>query len=187
MRVNFHAVTTLPATLEPNAFYYVSNNIVAESYLTDSAGVAKAVGNSIMINQLIADSLVEWEKTANSMPIVPTIAERDALILTLEKNTFILVLDASSDATVDAGSALYAFDFATQTTYKIAEYESMDLTIQWTAIQGRPSSTPAQIDDSVGKAHAHSNKAVLDKFTEASGELLYGGETIASHWATKDW
>lgn len=187
MRVNFHAVTALPATLEPNAFYYVSNGTIAESYLTDSAGAAKSVGNTIMVNQLIADSLAEWDKTANAMPIVADITARNALTSTLEKNVFILVLDASADATVDAGSALYAFDFATQTTYKIAEYESMDLTIQWDSIQGRPSSTPTQIDDSVGKAHAHSNKAVLDKFTEASGELLYGGETIASHWATKDW
>ncbi len=187
MRVNFHAVTALPGTLEPNAFYYVSNGSMAESYLTDSAGAARSVGNSVMINQLVAAALADWEKTSNSMPIVADIAARNALTLTLEKNSFILVLDASADATVNTGSALYAFDFDTQTTYKIAEYESMDLIVQWSSIQGRPSSTASQIDDTVGKAHAHNNKVVLDKLTEAGGELNYNGEPIAATWATKDW
>ena len=187
MRVNFYAVNALPATLEADSFYYVSNGTVAESYLTDSAGVAKSVGNSVMINQLVTAALASWEKTSNSMPIVADIAARNALTLTLEKNSFILVLDATDDATVDTGSALYAYDFNASTTYKIAEYESMDVTIDWTDIQNKPSSTATQIDDSVGKAHTHNNKAVLDKFTESSGELNYDGEPIATLWTTKDW
>jgi hypothetical protein len=63
----------------------------------------------------------------------------------------------------------------------------MDVTIDWTDIQNKPSSTATQIDDSVGKAHTHNNKAVLDKFTESSGELNYDGEPIAALWTTKDW
>lgn len=187
MRVNFYAVIALPEPLEPNSFYYVDNGAVAESYLTDSAGNAKSVGNTVMINQLVAAALAGWEKTSNSMPIVVDIAARDALILTLEKNSFILVLDASADATVNSGSALYAYDFGTTTVYKVAEYESMDLVIQWASIQGRPNSSVAQIDDAVGKAHQHTNKEVLDKFTESGGELLYDGHGIATQWATKDW
>lgn len=187
MRVNFYAVIALPEPLEPNSFYYVDNGAVAESYLTDAAGNAKSVGNTVMISQLVATALADWEKTSNSMPIVADIAARDALILTLEKNSFILVLDASADPTVESGSALYAYDFETATVHKIAEYESMDLIIRWTDIQGRPESTSEQIDSTVGKAHTHSNKAVLDKFTEAGGVLLYGGEGIETQWATKDW
>lgn len=187
MRVKFYAVAALPGTLEPDSFYYVANGSVAESYLTDSAGNAKSVGNTVMINQLVANALADWEKTSNSMPIVADIAARDALILTLEKSSFILVLDASADPTVESGSALYAYDFETATVHKIAEYESMDLIIRWTDIQGRPESTPEQIDSTVGQAHTHNNKAVLDKFTEAGGVLLYGGEGIETQWATKDW
>ncbi len=187
MRIKFYAVAALPQALEADSFYYVANGAVAESYLTDSAGNAKSVGNTVMINQLVANALADWEKTSNSMPIVANIAEREALILTLEKNSFILVLDASADATVNSGSALYAYDFGTTTVYKVAEYESMDLVIQWASIQGRPNSSVAQIDDAVGKAHQHANKTVLDKFTEAGGELKFAGEPIATTWTTKDW
>lgn len=187
MKVNFHAVTALPGVLEANAFYFVLNGTRAEGYLTDSAAVAKSVGNTVMINALISSALAEWEKTSNAMPIVSDMAARDALILTLEKNAFILVLDASADATVETGSALYAYDFDTTTTYKVAEYESMDVVIEWASIQDRPDSSVAQIDDSVGKAHSHANKAVLDKFTESEGRPLYAGQSIASTWTTKDW
>lgn len=187
MRIKFYAVAALPQALEADSFYYVANGAVAESYLTDSAGNAKSVGNTVMINQLVANALADWEKTSNSMPIVANIAEREALILTLEKNSFILVLDASADPTVVTGSALYAYDFGTTTVYKVAEYESMDLVIQWGSIQGRPNSSVAQIDDAVGKAHQHANKTVLDKFTEAGGELKFAGEPIATTWTTKDW
>ena len=187
MRVNFYAVSALPGSLEPDSFYYVANESVAESYLTDNLGNAKSVGNTVMINQLITAALASWEGGSSSMPIVADIAARDVLFAAATENTLALVIDASADPTVDAGSALYAYDFGTATVYKMAEYESMDLVIQWASIQGRPSSSVAQIDDAVGKAHQHANKAVLDKFTEVGGELLYGGEGIATSWATKDW
>lgn len=187
MRVKFYAVDALPPTLEADSFYYVANGTVAESYLTDKSGNAKSVGNSVMINQLVANALANWEGASSQVSIVADIAARDALILTLEKNAMILAVDATADPTVDVGSALYAFDFETDTTYKVAEYESMDLVIQWNEIQGRPSSTPTQIDDAVGKAHQHSNMTTLDKFSESSGELLFNGEGIATQWATKDW
>lgn len=186
MRVNFYAVSALPGSLEPDSFYYVANGSVAESYLTDNLGSAKSVGNTVMINQLITAALASWE-SANGMPIVADIAARDALFATATANMLALVIDASADPTVETGSALYAYDFGSSTVYKVAEYESMDLVIQWASIQGRPNSSVAQIDDAVGKAHQHANKAVLDKFTEVGGELLYAGEGIATSWATKDW
>lgn len=187
MRVNFYAVSALPGTLQADSFYYVANGSVAESYLTDSLGNAKSVGNTVMINQLITAALATWEGGSSSMPIVANIAARDVLFAAATENVMALVIDASADPTVAAGSALYAYDFGTTTVYKVAEYESMDLVIQWASIQGKPTSSVAQIDDAVGKAHAHTNKAVLDKFTEASGELLYNGAGIATSWATKDW
>ena len=186
MRVNFYAVIALPEPLEPNSFYYVDNGAVAESYLTDSAGNAKSVGNTAMINQLITAALAAWEG-ANGMPIVADIAARDALFAAAKASMLALVIDASADQTVESGSALYAYDFGSSIVYKVAEYESMDFVIQWASIQGKPTSTVTQIDDAVGKAHTHNNKAVLDKFTEAGGELLYGGEGIATQWVSKDW
>lgn len=187
MKVNFNAVLTLPGILEPNSFYYVQNGSFAEGYLTDAAGTAKAVGNSTMINSLVGQYLIEWEKTSNEMPILATIAERDDYTASLEKNSFILVIDASADPTVGAGSALYAFDFEAQATYKVAEYESMDVVLKWSALEGRPDSTPAQIDSSVSKSHSHTNKAVIDGLSDEDGELKYKGEPISTAWATSDW
>ena len=187
MRVNFYAVSALPGSLEPDSFYYVANGSVAESYLTDNLGNAKSVGNTAMINQLITAALASWEGGSSSMPIGADISARDVLFAVAAANTMALVIDASADPSVESGSALYAYDFGSSTVYKVAEYESMDLVIQWASIQGRPNSSVAQIDDAVGKAHQHTNKGVLDKFTEAGGVLLYGGEGIATQWVSKDW
>ena len=52
MSVAFYKVLVLPTVLVPNAFYFVENNNYAESYLIDDAGVAKKIGNTVMIQEL---------------------------------------------------------------------------------------------------------------------------------------
>lgn len=185
--VNFYKVVSLPGTLVANSFYYIENGTYAESYLTDDAGVAKSIGNSAMINALIAAALADWSDTMNTVEIVSNIAARDALIATLDRNAMILVIDATGDPTVGAGSALYAYANASSTTYKIAEYESMDVVVQWTSISGRPTSTPAQIDIAVSQSHTHTNKAVLDLISDSSGKLYYNGSPIGTEWTTNNW
>jgi hypothetical protein len=49
-------VVSLPATLQPDALYYVANGEYAEAYITDGAGHAKGIGNSAMISALISAS-----------------------------------------------------------------------------------------------------------------------------------
>lgn len=186
--IRFHKVTTLPGTLEANSFYYVENGSFAESYLTNNAGVAKALGNTAMINSLIQAALNDYVSNANAIEIVTDIAARDALITSLDHNAMILVIDASADSTVDAGSALYAYSFDLDEIYKVAEYESMDVTIQWSSIQGKPASSAAAIDNSVSMAHTHANKAVLDALTDGGANgLLYNGQGISTQWATLNW
>jgi len=185
--VKFYKVATLPGTLEPDAFYYVENGTFAESYLTNSAGVARSVGNSAMINSLINDALAGWSGNASSLEIVADIAARDALVATLDVNSMILVIDASADATVDSGSALYAYGASNDTVYKLAEYESMDVVVQWSAIQGGPTSTPAQIDTAVSQSHTHTNKTTLDKLGEDGEGLLFNGVGVGSRWTTTNW
>lgn len=185
--IKFYKVATLPAQLEGDAFYYVSNGPVAESYLTTSDGTAKALGNTAMINQLIVEALADFEAGGNALSIVADIAARDALIAGAVGNLMILVVDASADPSVDAGSALYAYAKTTDTVYKLAEYESMDVVIQWSAIQGRPTSSPAQIDAAVSQSHDHPNKTVLDKLSDAAGQLQYDGKPLTTDWATNNW
>ena len=185
--VGFNKVSTLPASLAPNTMYFVENEGFAEFYLTDNSGVAKMVGNSMMINMLISEALASWSGDTSTIDIVDDIDARDALIATLDRNAMILVVDASEDPTVDSGSALYAYAASSDTIYKIAEYESMDVVVTWESITGKPASTPSQIDSAVTQAHSHSNKTVLDKFTESEGELLYDGEPIRTSWDTDNW
>ncbi len=186
-RVLFNKVTALPGTLQPNTLYFVENGSYAESYLTDSAGVAKSLGNSAMINALIQAALADFAADLTAVDIVTDIAARDALTATLNRNAMILVIDASADPTVGSGSALYAWDDASSTIYKIAEYESMDVVIQWASIQGGPSSTPAQIDLAVTNSHTHANKATLDKLGEGADGLTFDGQPVSPSWATNDW
>ncbi len=72
-----------------------------------------------------------------------------ALVETLEKNTFVFVNDASGDATVDAGSALYFLDADQSTFTKVYEYEGLDVQIP--------------------------NLAILENFSEVGGQLHYNG------------
>lgn len=148
--VQFHKVTTLPGTPEANSFYFVENGGYSESYLTDDAGVAKAIGNSVMINTLADARIVVALSTLNRVEIVADIAARDALN-TRDYNFMVLVLDATADATVDSGAALYVFQNSDNSFTKIAEYEGLDVTVTWDSISGKPSSTPADIDDAVTK------------------------------------
>lgn len=180
-KTKFFKRSALPSTWEPNAFYYIINSNFAESYVTSSTGSPKAIGNTEMINNLI-DSKISG---MNLLEIVGTIAQRDALSLTV--NTMVLVTDATGDPTVGSGAALYAYSSANDTFTKVAEYESMDATIQWSNIQGKPLSTPASIDLAVVNSHTHANKIQLDKVSEdASGEITYGGNTVRP-WDSVDW
>lgn len=50
--------------------------------------------------------------------------------------------------------------------------------ISWSELQGKPSSSVADIDDAVTKKHEHVNKTVIDKFTESAGKPLFNGQPV---------
>lgn len=181
--VKFFKVASLPATLQADAWYLVANGSYAETYVTDNAGNAKMVGNSTMTNQLIAAQLSGLSQTY----IVADIAARNALTATLNRNAVIQVVNATADATVASGGATYLWDDANNVSIKISEFESMDVVVQWNGIQGKPTSTPAQIDAAVTNSHTHANKPQLDKIGEdASGVATYNGDHI-KNWNLVNW
>lgn len=107
-QIRFFKVATLPGTLEPDSFYFVESGSYSESYLTNSAGVARSIGNSAMINALINEALASLPGTGAPILFVADIAARDAL--EPESAIFVLVQDASADPTVESGAALYAWN-----------------------------------------------------------------------------
>lgn len=182
-KIKFYKVTSLPGTLVANAMYFVENGTYAETYLTNTAGVARSVGNSSMItaiaNALISAAGGSW------VEVVADIAERDLLTLTV--NTVVLVKDASADPTVTSGAALYIYEASLDTFSKIAEYESMDVVLSWTNITGRPTSTPGQIDAAVTNSHTHANKSSLDKIgQDGEGDITYDSNAVMK-WSTVNW
>ncbi|GJN49431.1 hypothetical protein [Pseudomonas tohonis] len=185
--LQFHKVASLPGTLQADSFYFVQNGNYAEGYLTNSAGEAKSIGNSTMINALITEALSSLPTSGAPLIFVADIAARDALEEDLTGPVFVVVTDATGDPTVTAGAALYGWNPTLEGWVKLAEYESMDVTLTWETIQGKPTSTPSQIDDTVTKAHTHTNKSTLDKFSEAGGLLRFNGSPIPAEWDGVNW
>lgn len=181
--LNFYKVTSLPSTMVADSLYFVENGEYAESYLTNNAGLPRSIGNTEMINAYIAEALSQFE--AGGVVIVADIAERDTLSPVV--NTLVLVVDATGDPTVGAGAALYAYNVSTQEYIKVAEYESMDVVVQWTSIQGRPTSTPSEIDQAVADSHTHANLTSLNKISEESGIPKWEGEQWPHEWNTANW
>jgi len=165
--VKFFKELTLPGTLQANSLYFIENGNYAEAYLTDSTGVSKMIGNSSMITA-VSGSTQEVITAAN-------ITARDALGLTA--NSVVWVVDATADATVNSGGALYLWDNANTAWVKLAEFESMDVVVTWASISGKPSSTVTSIDQAVTDSHTHANKTALDAITAAgSGSIITAAE-----------
>ena len=215
--IKFHKVLVLPGTLEADSIYFVQNSTYSETYLTDSAGNAKSVGNSSMIAAVANTEISTRLAQHNLVEIVADITARNALA-SQNRNLVVMVLDATGDATVTAGAALYAFRNSDNSWTKVAEYEGIDAVVQWSNISGRPTSSAAQLDAAVTNSHTHSNKTVLDatqesfttalkttydaavtashshgnkatldKLTDAGGILLLDGAAVTASWATQNW
>lgn len=175
--LNIERVTALPQTMRPSTLYIVRSAHVGlvEMYFTSSDGAdVRHVISKDEIQSMINQYIVSATSALTEIKIVATIAARNALGLTA--NGLCLVLDATADATVSAGAALYVYDAVGLAWTKVAEYESMDVQLLWSAIQGRPTSAVADIDDAVTKRHSHTNKALLDKVSEdGSSNFMYNG------------
>lgn len=183
--VKMYRETTLPGTLQPYSIYYIapagSPNYV-EIYITNSSGVARRVIKETDIQAMINSTIA----AANELTIVADIAARNALNPT--KVVYVYVQNATGDATVASGGATYMYNPTTTSWIKISEAESMDVVLQWNNIQGKPSSSAAQIDAAVAATHTHANKTQLDKVGEdAGGNMTYNGSIPYTKWETTTW
>lgn len=181
--------TSLPGTLQANSIYLIAPSDrpdFVEMYVTGtSASSVKRIIDQSDVNSLIDDKLDSFSR----LEIVDTIAERDELSLSLP--TQVLVLDATSDSTVESGAATYIFDPSEGESggfKKISEAESLDLNITFENISGGPSSSSSQIDNAVSLAHQHANKSELDKIGQNSdGNLTYEGDLPVTGWNSTGW
>jgi hypothetical protein len=187
MTLRFYKETTVPASLQPNAVYLIAppaHPNYLEIYVTNSAGTAsRRVPRVEDIEVLISTALATLNTGAL---IVDTIALRDELAAT--NGQTVLVLDASADATVSSGAATYIWRASASAWVKISEAESLDLSLAWASITGRPTAAPEAIDSAVAAAHSHTNKPQLDKINEtAEGLLTYNGALPRIAFDTVNW
>lgn len=175
-------VTAVPGTLTANTIYIVSVAADrAEIYITGNTATARRILNETDVEALI-DAAVSG---LAGVQVVANIAERDALVLT--SNAQVFVIDATGDATVASGGATYVYRASNDTFTKISEAESLDLVLQWAAIQGKPTSSAAAIDAAVTASHSHSNKTQLDQIGQnADGDFTYNGREYVRSGAA-DW
>lgn len=183
--VNFYKVNAMSGFtgLVPNSLYFELLNGKVNTYLTDTAGNAKPLINLDEVNTAITTKLSDQ----NLIEIVADLTARDALVASAQKNMLILVVDAAPDPLVVSGSALYAYSEATTSFSILSKYESVELSLVWSNISGKPNSTPSQIDQAVTDSHTHSNKSSLDLVGQtASGTISYNGEPVV-RWESSNW
>lgn len=178
--------TALPGTLQANAIYLIAPasdpNLVEIVVTGTSAATLRHVVNKADVQSMIDASV----GSTNELIIVPTIAARNALTPT--KAVFVYVEIATADPTVASGGATYLYKLSNTSWIKVSESESLDLVLNWSAIQGKPSSTAAQIDAAVAAVHSHTNKTQLDLIGQNAGnELTYNGTQVKTEWTTTGW
>lgn len=184
--ITFERLTAVPSSPSPHSLYFVSEGDHHFSiYATgNSASTIRRVHTGADIDAKITAAL----SNLSALQVVATIAARNALTITT--NTLVLVTDASTDATVTSGAAMYVGirSGSTTTWTKVSEFESMDVTLQWANVQGKPTSSPANIDDAVSKKHAHANLTQLGKIGQnGDGNLTYDGDLPRIGWDTSAW
>lgn len=124
-----------------DSYLWKLNNNLGESIKTNADaikaihdGANKASGVvKLGENGLIPSSFIPAE--FKEIKIVDSIAARDG-ITDAFAGLSVYVKDASADTTVNSGGAYYLYDGAAWV--KTAEAESMDVVLEWNAIQGRP-------------------------------------------------
>ena len=176
MALTIQRVNALPGTLIAETIYLVKTGNELTLTVTGNTGAVVATTVSKAdVNTAISTAIGALDMS-NSVEFAANIAARNAMTLT--KSGFVYVADATADATVSAGAAMYLYDFTNTTWHKVTEYESLDLVLSWDKITGKPNSSVADIDDAVAKRHSHANMAVLDLLTATDGKLQYDGADV---------
>ena len=184
--IKIHRLTALPGTLEPDSIYYIAPagkpNYVETYIVGNIAGSVRRVINEDDILTMIQSAIT----AANELVVVPTIAARNALAP--DTTVWVYVEDATADPTVTSGGATYLYNTGNSQWLKTSESESLDISLTWGAIAGRPNSSPAAIDAAVGASHTHANMTELGKIgQDASGNLTYDGALPHVGWDSAGW
>lgn len=185
-RIKISKETAVPTggSIASSTLYAVSVGAdKVEFYMSNNAGTAlRRLLNETDIQALIDASV----SGISAVEIVSDISARDALTLTA--NAMIIVEDASADSSVTSGAALYGYKHSDTSFRKLAEFESLDIVLDWNNIQNKPTSSASAIDQAVTDSHTHSNKTQLDLIgQDGDGDITYNGSKVANEYTNTAW
>ena len=167
MALTIQRVNALPGTLAAETIYLVKTGNELTLTVTGNTGAVVATTVSKADVNTAISTAIGGLGMSNSVEFAADIDARDAMTLT--KSGFVYVADATADAAVGAGAAMYLYDHTNTTWHKVTEYESLDLVLSWDNIDGKPESSTEAIDSAVAKRHDHDNMSVLDLLTVTGG------------------
>ena len=176
MALTISRVNALPETLAAETIYLVKTGNELTLTVTGNTGAVVATTVSKADVNTAISTAIGALGMSNSVEFAADIAARDAMTLT--KSTFVYVADATGDATVTAGAAMYLYDLTNTTWHKVTEYESLDLELSWDNIDGKPNAPVGDIDNAVTMSHIHENMDVLDQLSVSNGKLQYDGADV---------
>lgn len=163
--LQFFKETALPLNPEPSAVYLLAS--ATSPYLDVVVTASSGLAHRRSITAADVQSLISANMAAmNDVTVVPNIPARNAL-LPLAVVKLVLVQDATGDTTVVAGAAMYLWNPAASSWAKLTEYESLDVTVTWASVSGRPDATPAELDAAVQATNLKS-----PTFTYSGGNLV---------------
>ena len=168
-----------------------SKEVIALSRFFDLAGNKRNFVAEDIIDQQEGNLAEFMQKTNTQLrDMQKNIAEKSTIVIAEninERNTLgtkagmiVWVKDATADSTVKTGGAAYiSVSRGGKIEWdKMAESESMDITLAWDSIVGKPTSATSEIDDAVTKRHSHSNSAILKDITTQNGYLSFGSQVL---------
>jgi hypothetical protein len=186
-----------PKTVAQNV--YINSTTKVSDHVVDTNLHITAAERTALTNYNQANGFAKLDAngfvpTANINPSILAITTEFADITAMlastdvEAGQLVWVNDASADTTVTSGWAIYrkkvgvGIDYTQLTGWtKVSEAEMLDVTVTWASIDGKPTSTPAEIDQAVTDDHTHANKATLDLITvnSTTGNLQYNSNDLA--------
>lgn len=174
-------VTAVPSTpTSPNTVFYLAptdHSDYVEIYVSDKNGTAVRR----VLNEADVIALVKRHATHSQTAKYVIVADINARNDLSDKNQAVYVKDATDDSTVKHGGAFYLYDNQAETWIKTAESESMDVTLNWDNIEGKPNATAQEIEQAVQQRHSHANKTQLDLIGQnEQGQMTYNGKIVAT-------
>ena len=181
-------VTTLPSAITPSTMYILKSpaSAVAEVYFSNTDGTQLVPG---VTEQFISDKFASLLSSGmGEIQIVDTINDRNRT--SKNGNCLIMVIDATGDGFGSTGTTLYLYRAINSSYFRISSFDENQNAIGntggtgpvwWDMVQGRPVSTPEQIDQAVQDRHSHGNKDTLDRIgVTPDGVLTVDGKIFAN-------